>query len=795
MKNKAAFLLLVVTWTGLSLVAPGQSVAQSLARPSGLYVQQIQLAQGRNQRTLSLHFSQSPDSVHAFALRSPARLVIDVRGEVERSASATYTASDALIRRVRVGSHPHHTRFVLDLKTSQLPPFSVAQQAQVVTAVLSEPDEPDDPNDDAEQADGPQQGDAQVLLARVPEAGSPHVPPRPTQAPVSPAPTILAKKVTQQSPPSPLRRATPPAAAPHGTPDTAGPAQATPLPSPSKELRAAVPLKDPPLLLARVPEAGSPHVPPRPTQAPVSPAPTVLAKNVAKKALPPLRVNPPAAAPHGTPDTAGPAQATPLPSPSKELRAAVPLKDPPLLLARVPEAGSPHVPPRPTQAPVSPAPTVLAKNVAKKALPPLRVNPPAAAPHGTPDTAGPAQATPLPSPSKELRAAVPLKDPPLLLARVPEASSPHVPPRPTQAPVSPAPTVLAKNVAKKALPPLRVNPPAAAPHGTPDTAGPAQATPLPSPSKELRAAVPLKDPPLLLARVPEAGSPHVPPRPTQAPVSPAPTVLAKKVTQQSPPSPLRRATPPAAAPRITPDTAGPAQATPLPSPSKELRAAVPLKDPPPSAPLPPAPAPAISSQDTPQPSPVSPTASQHLRQGYTLYNQGNLDGAIRQWRKAIHQAPTHAEAHYRIGVALQERGELAQAITAFREAARLNPADATIHIHLARACEAAGSTQDALAAYRKALQLVPTSAHVHHRVGHLLAAEGNLMGAMQAWRQTIQLQPDYAYAYVSLGRALGQAGQTGEALAAYERALRLDPRAPFGDEVRQQIARLRTAEP
>ena len=129
MKNKAAFLLLVVTWTGLGLVAPGQSVAQSLARPSGLHVQEIQLAQGRNQRTLSLHFSQSPDSVHAFALRSPARLVIDVGGEVERSASATYTASDALIRRVRVGSHPHHTRFVLDLKTSQLPPFSVEQQA------------------------------------------------------------------------------------------------------------------------------------------------------------------------------------------------------------------------------------------------------------------------------------------------------------------------------------------------------------------------------------------------------------------------------------------------------------------------------------------------------------------------------------------------------------------------------------------------------------------------------------------------------------------------------------------
>ena len=461
MKNNPAFSLLVVTLIGMGLIGPWSSVAQSLARPSGLYVQEIQLAQGRNQRTLSLHFSQPPGSVHAFALLSPARLVIDVRGEVERLASATYTTADALITRVRAGSHPHYTRFVLDLKANQIPPFSVEQQAHVVTAILNKPDKPYAPNDNAEQADGPQQGNTQVLFARAPETNAQRVLPRPAQAPASPAPTVFAKKVIKNLPPPPLRRATPPVPAPRVTPDREVPAQAAPLPPSSQRLRAAVPLKDTPL------------------------------------------------------------------------------------------------------------------------------------------------------------------------------------------------------------------------------------------------------------SVPEL----------------------------------------------------------------------------------PAPAPVISSQDTPQPPPVSATASQHLRQGYTLYNQGNLDEAIRQWRKAIHQAPSHAEAHYRIGVALQERGELAQAITAFREATRLNPDDATTHIHLARACEAEGNTQDALAAYRKALQLIPTSAHVHHRVGHLLAAEGDLTGAMHAWRQTIHLQPDYAYAYVSLGQALGKTGQTGEAVAAYEQALRLDPRAPFVAEVRQQIARLRTAEP
>ena len=459
MKKKAAFFLLGVTWTGLGLMVPGKSTAQAPARSSGLYVQQIQLAQEENRRTLSLRFSRPPDSVRAFSLRSPTRLVIDVRGAAERSASATHPASDALIRRVRVGSHPHHTRFVLDLKANHLPPFSVEQQAHVVTAILNEQDERDGLN--ADQARAPQRGDPQILFARAPETGAQPIPPRPARPPASLAPPVLAKKVTKESSPPPLRRVAPPA--------------------------------------------------------------------------------------------------------------------------------------------------------------------------------------------------------------------------------------------------------------------PAQ--------------------------------------------------------------------------RVTPDTEVPAQATPLPAVTKERRAALPLKDTPPPVPRPPMSAPDISPSDTSQPPPVPAAASPHLRQGYTLYNQGNVDGAIRQWRQAIHQAPGHAEAHYRIGVALQERGELPQAITALREAARLNADEATIHIHLARACEAAGHTQDALAAYRKALQLVPTSAHVHHRLGHVLAAQGDLAGAVQAWRQTIHLQPDYAYAYVSLGRALGQTGQKNEAVAVYEQALQLDPRAPFVAEVRQQIARLRAAEP
>lgn len=715
MKKSAVSFLLVALWTGMGLLAPGQSVAQSLASPSGLSVQEIQLAQARNQRTLSLHFSQPPDSVYAFSLHSPARLVIDVIGEVERSASATHPASDALITRVRVGSHPHHTRFVLDLKAEQLPPFSVEQQAHVVTAILNGMDEPDNPNDTAEQAGSLQHGNTQVLFARLPKASSQSIPPRPAQTPASPAPTALAKKVTKKAPSPPLHRATPPASTSRVTPDKEVPAQAVPLPAAAKERRAAIPLKAPPTsvpLPLPAPVGLSPDTPQPP---PIVPAPTVLVKKGIKKSPSPLpQVTPPVPTPRVTPAREDPARATLLPATSQERRAATPLKATPRAVPRSP-APTPSPQGIPQLPLASPAPTVLAKKVTKKAAqpPPRQATPPTPTLRVTPARGVPAQAVPLPSAAKEQRKTILLKA------------------LPTSAPPLSTPTLV---------------------HPSPDT-------------------------------------------PQPPPASSVPTVLAKKVTKKSPSLPLRQATPPAPAPRMTPAREGPAQATSLPSAPQGLRAAIPLKDTPPAASRLPAPAPSISPPDTPQPQPVPATAAQHLRQGYTLYNQGNIDGAIRQWRQAVDHAPSHAEAHYRIGIALQERGELPQAITALREATRLNPDNATIHIHLARACEAAGNTQDALAAYRKALQLVPTSAHVHHRIGHVLAAQGDLAGAVQAWRQTIHLQPDYAYAYVSLGRVLGQSGQKNEAVAVYEQALQLDPRAPFVAEVRQQIARLRAAGP
>ena len=119
----------------------GTALAQS-ASPSVLRLHKVHLTAEGSQRQVVLQFSQAPSAVHAFALSTPTRLVIDVIGPVLPLPSAAYPAKDTLLRRVRVGTHPQHLRFVLDLKGEKLPAFTVEQQGSRVRAVLRTPDRP-----------------------------------------------------------------------------------------------------------------------------------------------------------------------------------------------------------------------------------------------------------------------------------------------------------------------------------------------------------------------------------------------------------------------------------------------------------------------------------------------------------------------------------------------------------------------------------------------------------------------------------------------------------------------------
>ena len=175
---------------------------------AGLRLDELQLGLEDDRQALSFVFSQSPHSVRSFALSDPPRLVLDVTGPVAPGPSARYTARDALVSAVRVGSHSDRLRFVVDLSGSQIPPFEVRQQENRLRLVFAQ-----------SPAEGVQ---AQVLFRR------PGTTALAARTPAAPRPAPTAPTVAEAPAPAP-----PPAAQP--TRQAFVPAVTAPEPSPEEE--------------------------------------------------------------------------------------------------------------------------------------------------------------------------------------------------------------------------------------------------------------------------------------------------------------------------------------------------------------------------------------------------------------------------------------------------------------------------------------------------------------------------------------------------------------------------------
>ena len=104
------------------------------------------------------------------------------------------------------------------------------------------------------------------------------------------------------------------------------------------------------------------------------------------------------------------------------------------------------------------------------------------------------------------------------------------------------------------------------------------------------------------------------------------------------------------------------------------------------------------------PTPSS-TPSAPLLHGKELYDQGNLVGAITEFKKAVAADPGDAEGHYRLAVALDDRGDHAAAVQEYHSALRLRPNYAAAYSSLGTSLYLAGSRAEARRAWHQAISL------------------------------------------------------------------------------------------
>lgn len=209
-----------------------------------------------------------------------------------------------------------------------------------------------------------------------------------------------------------------------------------------------------------------------------------------------------------------------------------------------------------------------------------------------------------------------------------------------------------------------------------------------------------------------------------------------------------------------------------------------------------------------------------LRAGEIKSKEGNLEGALDDFNRALKLRPQQANIYHKRGEVYRKMGRMDEAITDFDKAIALNPEQSDFWIsrgsaysdlqqhtnaiedlrhavdldpnsflaynNLGFAYSRIGNTQAAMSNYHKALDLNPASYLTFVNIGIIEAMKGNLNDALSYFQKAIDGDPSLARAYAARAKSKQQMGDPEGAIADYSKAYQLDPsNSEFGFSLSQ----------
>jgi tetratricopeptide (TPR) repeat protein len=134
--------------------------------------------------------------------------------------------------------------------------------------------------------------------------------------------------------------------------------------------------------------------------------------------------------------------------------------------------------------------------------------------------------------------------------------------------------------------------------------------------------------------------------------------------------------------------------------------------------------------------------------------------------------------HDSFGGALFEKGQLDESIAQFREALRINPEYSNAKRNIGIVLLKQGKIDESIKVLTEVVNSKGNRPKAHNYLGLAYAEKGELDTAIQHYKKAIRLKPDYVEAIANLGIALKEQGQVTEAIKEWERALLLKPDEP-----------------
>ena len=135
--------------------------------------------------------------------------------------------------------------------------------------------------------------------------------------------------------------------------------------------------------------------------------------------------------------------------------------------------------------------------------------------------------------------------------------------------------------------------------------------------------------------------------------------------------------------------------------------------------------------------------------------------------------------HLEVGEALLEQGKVEEASVEFKKAVEKNPNLAKAHFGLGNVAMKKNMLEEAADHYRKAFQLDSTFVEAYQKFSDAYIEIGNPDDAFQTKYNPVMQNPDDPMAHIDLAVFYHKWDQTRKAIEEYEEALKLDPDNPF----------------
>ncbi|HTS37510.1 MAG TPA: tetratricopeptide repeat protein [Candidatus Solibacter sp.] len=176
---------------------------------------------------------------------------------------------------------------------------------------------------------------------------------------------------------------------------------------------------------------------------------------------------------------------------------------------------------------------------------------------------------------------------------------------------------------------------------------------------------------------------------------------------------------------------------------------------------------ALSSESMLALSLASPDSAQmHQMLAHEEYRQGNSDGAVAQYRKAIAINPHLPGIHFELAEALsasQSDTLKKEAEQEYRTALKEDPHDEKSVLRLAEIDAQKGNTEQSFKGYSRAVELQPADADAKLGLAKTLLEMNENDKALALLESTVQLEPTNATAHYRLGTLYRKLGRTDDA--------------------------------